>query len=304
MLKTTQAYSERSSIHRAMLAHYSEFRRIEAGLSKRAMAARKSALQCAREAKAMALAGHDLRTYHSMFSHIRNATHISQPRRDNPRGTVFFDRLDDIAGRASEQWTDKHGYYADEDCDTTFKPVVVLLQTGKRAYLIPGYIESNNDGYLLDMSNAYRVAREDTKDHERKGVVNGLEAIDDALDDMKHDARSMAERNAENAREYDEAWNNGQSCGYEMARINMDGALAKDALRALYDDYKAMAHGLARSRMVIGMRRALLREADMLACKHADRLKKIADARPSNRNQSDIADAWRGGYESGLDHGA
>lgn len=128
-----------------------------------------------------------------------------------------------VAGYADELTRIRHkGWYSDSSEGATgslYRGIVLQLPARDNvAQFLAGYEDSNSDGILVDCSTIYTA---------------GLDA-----DEAKHDAAlasdSFAEREAEKAREYDEAW----QAGSRYARIKEDIASERARVKALVSEVK------------------------------------------------------------------
>jgi len=255
-----------------------------------------------------------LSCFYSPFSHIRDATRYGLNRPSRARGAVYFEKLENIPGRADSIWHASEGrgarhgatgYYADNHGDLVFSPVVISLTVCNRRYLIPGYVESNNDGYVLDFDSAVRVARNcDENAVQRKDFRAALPLDTDELEETKRDAHSFAERQAETAREYDEAWHRGARAARMAADISEDMDNVKAYLRAVYNALRAsssMPDAIHRF-VADTMRPIVEREAEKFEDDIAPRIEELRNLFPSDRDQSDLADAFRDGFKTESGH--
>lgn len=130
-------------------------------------------------------------------------TRSESPWKRDPKA-YYVESLEDIGARLvgySDEICERmrhNGWFTDDNNDSTYRGVVVQLpgRNGK-ARITHGYEQSDNDDYILDLTSLESVV--------------ACEYFKDS-DDVRSHARqgdSMAEGDAEDARDYSEAWRAG-----------------------------------------------------------------------------------------------
>lgn len=144
--------------------------------------------------------------------------------------TRFIDKLSDVGlrlvGYSDEISNIRHkGWFTDDDIqDETYRGAVVQLP-GRKGYavLLPAYQESCNDGFIVDFGDATLV----------RALDDGLTGEDETRTVAREGDR-MAERAAEEARDYNRAWR----LGADHASLREEIAADHAHLRAVLAEFR------------------------------------------------------------------
>ena len=135
------------------------------------------------------------------------------------------------------------GFYADEHCDITYYPCVLIRRTNERHVwaCVAAYWDDAAQDFIVDNTRARDFARSDELFDEseyRQGspVINWYDLCQDARDALRR-AINLAESDAEDAREHDAKWQEASRHNDERddARCELKDArqVARDAIAAL-----------------------------------------------------------------------
>jgi len=143
-------------------------------------------------------------------------------------GFRFVEFANDIAKRRGAR-IDYEGWYSDSFQEATYRPCVLQITgKGRAARYLAAYQESDNDGFVVDLSEIYSEGRSRIADLRPRDSDGALEAA--------RMADRFAEREAEKSRDYDEAW----QAGAQWAQLREDEHEARAQLLTLAREARAL----------------------------------------------------------------
>jgi hypothetical protein len=124
---------------------------------------------------------------------------------------------------------DHEGWYSDSFQEATYRPCVLQVTgKGRAARYVAAYQESDNDGFLVDLSEVFSEGADQQCGCDPRDSDGALEAA--------RAADRFAEREAEKSREYDEAW----QAGAQWARLREDEHANRAQLLTLAREARAL----------------------------------------------------------------